>query len=84
MWNFRILSSSKTVSDKLAVINEVHDWLINCVIRNWLEINEIYKKKCIWDNEKGGGIISTIDQTDRKKSFMSSQGEKYKQEFLCI
>lgn len=35
------------------------------------------KKKCIWDNEKGGGIISTIDQTDRKKSFMSSQGEKY-------
>lgn len=39
-------------------------------------------KKCIWDNEKGGGIISTIDQTDRKKSFMSSQGEKYKREFF--
>lgn len=41
-----------------------------------------YIKKCICDNEKGGGIISTIDQTDRKKSFMSSQGEKYKREFF--
>lgn len=61
MWNFWIFSFLKIVLDKLVVINEVYDWLINCVIRNWLEINEIYKKKCIWDNEKGGGIISIID-----------------------
>lgn len=44
-----------------------------------------YKKKCIWDNEKrGGGDISTIDQTEIKNLSCRLKMKKISENFMQL
>lgn len=43
-----------------------------------------YKKKCIWDNEKRGGDISTIDQTEIKNLSCRLKVKKISENFMQL